>query len=277
MNLLQTIWSVLTTENAQVANYITIPLIFIEALVTMLLFTTVLNISTTKKSKIIYVFIASSSALASKFIIPAPYGTILNMLIVPISIIFIFKTSVFKAVVAVIIQFVIAALLESIFVKFYAVAFNINFNSIMAIPIHRIVITSFIYIVIFLLYLLCERLQLTAHFLDLFDNLSKKAKIILSLNVILAVVSIAIQFYIIVFYLDSLSTFIAIASLLILTIYTFISFYTLMNTTKLEVANRDLEQSRMYNKTLSILYDNIRAFKHDFANIVQTIGRLCCY
>lgn len=277
MNLLQTIWSVLTTENAQVANYITSPFIFLEAFVTMLLFTTILNIDTTKKNKLIYVLLFSLSGLISRFLIPTPYGTILNMLIVPITIVFVFKTSVVKAIVAVIIQFVIAALLESIFVKLYVELFNISYNNIMVIPIHRIVITSFIYTVIFLLYLLCDRLKLTAHFLDLFDNLSKKAKVFLSLNICLAIASIAIQFYIIVFYLDSLSTFIAIASLLILTIYTFISFYTLMNTTKLEVANRDLEQSRMYNKTLSILYDNIRAFKHDFANIVQTIGRLCCY
>jgi two-component system sensor histidine kinase AgrC len=33
-----------------------------------------------------------------------------------------------------------------------------------------------------------------------------------------------------------------------------------------------LEEEKLYNKTLTILYDNIRGFKHDFNNIVQAIG-----
>ena len=41
---------------------------------------------------------------------------------------------------------------------------------------------------------------------------------------------------------------------------------------KLEKVEEDLEQEKLYNKTLQILHDNIRAFKHDFANIVSGIG-----
>jgi len=38
------------------------------------------------------------------------------------------------------------------------------------------------------------------------------------------------------------------------------------------MTQRDLEQSKLYNKTLTILHDNIRCFKHDFNNIIQAIG-----
>lgn len=41
---------------------------------------------------------------------------------------------------------------------------------------------------------------------------------------------------------------------------------------KLEVATTSLEEATLYNKTLQILQDNTRAFKHDFGNIVQGIG-----
>ena len=34
----------------------------------------------------------------------------------------------------------------------------------------------------------------------------------------------------------------------------------------------DLEESKLYNKTLTILHDNMRCFKHDFNNIIQAIG-----
>ena len=57
MEILQTIWSSLTTENPTLTNIICIPLVFIEAYVSMLLFTTLLNINTTKKQKIIYIIV----------------------------------------------------------------------------------------------------------------------------------------------------------------------------------------------------------------------------
>lgn len=40
----------------------------------------------------------------------------------------------------------------------------------------------------------------------------------------------------------------------------------------MQQASEDIETLQLYNKTLSILHDNIRAFKHDFNNIVQAIG-----
>ncbi len=272
MNLLQTIWSVLTTPNMQMANYIAAPLIFVEAYVTMLLFTSVFNIETTRKTRLIYVFVFSLCGLVNRFIVPTPYSTILNMLIMPITIFLILKTSISKSIIVAITQFLIVALLETLVVKCYSMLFNISYDNIASIPANRIFSTLFIYIIIFLIYILLNRFKFNTNILDFFDNLSKKSKFFLLIDLILAITTIIIQFYVIVFYLDYLSTYVAIFSMIILISYTIISFYTLVNTTKLEIANRDLEESRMYNKTLGILHDNIRGFKHDFGNIVQTIG-----
>ena len=41
---------------------------------------------------------------------------------------------------------------------------------------------------------------------------------------------------------------------------------------KLQIATKSLENAENYNKTLSILYDNVRAFKHDFDNMIFIIG-----
>ena len=59
--------------------------------------------------------------------------------------------------------------------------------------------------------------------------------------------------------------------------YFFISLYSLARTTKLEITTQSLEEAKLYNKSLKILHDNVRAFKHDFSNIVQAIGRICFY
>ena len=73
MEFFNTIGQVLTTPNEGVANIVCAPLIIIEAIVTMLLFTTIFHITTTKKRKIIYVFISGSLCLLSRFAIPNPY------------------------------------------------------------------------------------------------------------------------------------------------------------------------------------------------------------
>ena len=41
---------------------------------------------------------------------------------------------------------------------------------------------------------------------------------------------------------------------------------------KLDITTRDLENAESYNNSLSILYDNVRGFKHDFDNMVNIIG-----
>ena len=63
-----------------------------------------------------------------------------------------------------------------------------------------------------------------------------------------------------------------ISSLIALLLYFLISIYSLFRTNKLEKTTERLEEEKLYNKTLTILYDNIRGFKHDFNNIVQAIG-----
>ena len=41
---------------------------------------------------------------------------------------------------------------------------------------------------------------------------------------------------------------------------------------KLDIATRDLENAESYNNSLTVLYDNVRGFKHDFDNMVNIIG-----
>lgn len=51
MEILQTIWTALTTPNEGLINIISIPLAFLDIYIGMLLFTTLLNIKSTRKQK----------------------------------------------------------------------------------------------------------------------------------------------------------------------------------------------------------------------------------
>ena len=55
MNLLQNLWNLLITENELYTNIITIPLTFLEVLITALIFTSILDIKYSKKQMVIYV------------------------------------------------------------------------------------------------------------------------------------------------------------------------------------------------------------------------------
>lgn len=86
------------------------------------------------------------------------------------------------------------------------------------------------------------------------------------------ILAIALQCFIEFFYVEYIPLYLILASLIVLLIYFFISLYSLYRTLKLESTTQDLEAEKLYNQSLTILYDKIRGYKHDFNNIVQGLG-----
>lgn len=269
MEILQKIWSILTTQNLELSNLLVAPLTFIEMLVGMLLFTTLLNIKATRKQKIIYLIFITIWAIICNIFIPKPYSLYLNMIVWSGTILLVFKVSLLKSIIAEIIPFIIFAIFDTIFGKIFFILFKLPYETIVAIPIYRILIMLLMYLAGFLVYLVVKKLNFSIHLLD---NMDKKDKLLLISNLILGTLSICTQFYLIVYYFETLPIAVTILSGISLVSYFFISIYSITRTTKLEIANQNLEQSKQYNKTLEILYDNMKAFKHDFNNIVQAIG-----
>ena len=269
MEILQTIWTAITTPNQELINILTIPLSFIETTVSMLLFLTFFNIKSTKKQRWIHTVVISLLTLLSSFIIPKPYGTYITMIVWPIIIKLIFKTSVLKSILAELIPILTASVLETLYLRIYLIIFHLPYEEAFTIPIYRISFVLLIYLTLFLIYKLLKYFNIG---IELLDNISKKNKRIILINCIIGLISIATQFYLGAFYNDNLPLFIVILSNISLISYFFVSFYSLTRATQLEIANRDLEEAHLYNKSLKILHDDLRAFKHDFSNIVQAIG-----
>lgn len=82
----------------------------------------------------------------------------------------------------------------------------------------------------------------------------------------------SIQLFITFYYINILSLIFTFLSFISLLAYFIISLYSLTRVTKLTIATQQLQSAEEYNKTLRILHDNVRCFKHDFDNIVTTIG-----
>lgn len=84
--------------------------------------------------------------------------------------------------------------------------------------------------------------------------------------------TLCIQTVITFYYVNTLPIFITFLSFLSLLAYFSVSIYSLTRVIKLDVTRQKLQNAEEYNKTLTILHDNVRGFKHDFDNIVTTIG-----
>lgn len=268
MQIFQTIWTAMTTQNDIALSIIFFLLSFIEASVSMLLFTTIFDMKSSRKSKIIYVFLVAIVGSIIRIFIPDPFGSFINILFILCSIKFVFKASWLKALLSEFVMIALSTVLELFMFKFYQTVLNIPYDNVMTFPIYRILFTLSIYLCIYILYRIIRYFKFNIKL----ENMTRKNKVLFVINTLLGILAIGTQFYLIVFYSDKMPIYITITSILSLLAYFVISFYSLLSTDKLDTTTRDLEEAQLYNKTLTILHDSIRGFKHDFHNIVQSIG-----
>lgn len=268
MQIFQTIWTAMTTQNEIALSIIFFLLSFVETSVSMLLFTTIFDMKSSRKSKIIYVFLVAIVGSIIRIFVPDPYGSFLNILVVICCIKFIFKTTILKALLSEFIMIALSIVLELFMLKFYQTVLNLPYDNVMTIPLYRALFTLSIYLCIYILYRIIRYFKFNIKL----ENMTRKNRILFIINTLLGILAITTQIYLMAFYSDKMPIYITITSILSLLAYFVISFYSLLSTNKLDTTTRDLEEAQLYNKTLTILHDSIRGFKHDFHNIVQSIG-----
>ena len=269
MEIFNNIWNILTTENETLVHIMYIPLAFIEAYIDMYLFSTILKFTSDKRQKIIYVSLAASLGIICTFFIPKPYSNIITLVSLPIAIKYIFNTNFAKGILAEFIPVVCITVLEIILSKIFFSIFSLDYTACASIPLYRLIINIIIYSSLFIIAKISKNFNL---YINFFSNISKKNKYMLLANIIFAFIVIFMQMYLIVYYNSTLPTGIILINVLFLIAYFLVSIYSLVKTMRLSEASQDLEQEKLTNKTLQILHDNIRAFKHDFSNIIAGIG-----
>ncbi len=266
MEMLQTIWSSLTTENAGLTNTLIMPLSFLEAYIVMLIFTTTLNVIVTKRQKIQYVLFIAILGILTNIFIPEPYNTYVNVVIFLFANFFILKATVLKSIFGFVIPFSITIILELLLAYIYNIISTNDYSSSVNIPINRILFSLIIYAIEYIFYVVLKKFKRVSLKIDI---MNKKTKVLLSLSNILAILLIASQLYILTFYSSNMPFFITLLSIIGLITYFSINLYNILTVSKLERTSMNLEEAKLYNKTLEILQDNTKAFRHDFSNILQ--------
>lgn len=269
MEFLNNIWCALSTENVELLNLLFIPLGFIEQYFILMAFTSMFNITTTKQQKLIYVILTATIGLFSNSFLPSPYNLFINYIIFFFIIKYLFKLNILTTLLSLAFPMIIFSLIGNLTLNPYMKLLNITYTQASTVPIYRLPLLTIMYLLYFLVIVFIKKLKLGIKLLDKLDN---KNRLLLLVNFVLGLLTFIVQLVFTFYYIDSLSIIYTLFTFISLLSYFCISIYSLTRTTKLIATTEELQSAEEYNKSLSILYDNVKCFKHDFDNIVSTIG-----
>lgn len=270
MDILNNIWIAISTPNETLVNILNIPLaLFIEIPLSFILINVVFNIDYTKKQKYIYILINSLVVIITSYLLDWPFNIIINYTSSIIILFFVLNLGLIKSLISSIFPSIIFNLVGNLILNPYLTLLNISYEQANTIILYRIPFSVIMYSIVFLLSLILKRKHFT---INILENLDKTNKTTIILNFIFGLLYIIIQIALLMNHIDTLPIVYTFFSFICLLIYFVLSFFTLSKIISLVTTEKKLESAEEYNKTLHILHDSVRGFKHDFDNIVTTIG-----
>ena len=269
MEILNNIWMTISTPNELIISILlTIASIF-ENFFTMLLFINILRIRAYKSQKLLYVILMSAISLITRFIIPEPFNIFFNYFLMLLLIFFIFKISFLKTIIASVSSAIIFGMVGFLIANPYMTLLNISSDELSEIPICRLGYLLCMYIIVLVIIIILKNRDLKLSLLDVIDS---KNKFLILANLLLGILTLILQSILMFYFVDTFPIIITLLSFVSLLAYLSISIYSLTRVMKLTLTTKKLQSAEEYNNTLRILHDNVRGFKHDFDNIVTTIG-----
>jgi len=269
MEILNNIWVALTTPNESLTNTIIVFLGIFENFLGMFLFLEIFKIKCNKKQKITFVMAITLISTLSLLFVPRPFNVFINYIVYVILILYIFKLSILKSILATFLSSVILGLIGTLLSNPYLTLLNISPEEMFQTPIYELgfMLTTYVFVAFVILIIKYRNFTL-----NLLEDIDTKTRIAIFISVFLGFISLITQCLITAYYINSLPLLISFLSFISLIAYFCISIYTLTRIMKLTLTTRKLESAEAYNNSLRILHDNVRGFKHDFDNIVTTIG-----
>ncbi len=263
------IWIALSTQNQGLIKLLSIPLAFLESSLILYFICTILNLKILNREKILYIICTALVSLISLFFLSSPFNIIFNYISLFIVIHFTLKTNLLRTIIAAILPSLLFLIAESLVFNPYITLLNITYSDALFVPIYKLPVSFLMYLIIFLFTFVIRHKKV---FINVLDDVDKKSKSAIIANLIFGLVYIIVEVMITMKYIDILPLAYTFSNFIMLLLYFCINLSSISKVAKLSTTTKQLESAEEYNKTLHILHDNVRGFKHDFDNIVTTIG-----
>ena len=230
----------------------------------------ILKIEITRGKKIKIIILEVISRVSTAIIIVPYYRalTIIGSIVILRKIV---KASIEKCILAESINAISFICAEVIFSKVGCMMFKDveTYQKGMSYPMYKFYLTSSIATFrIFLCYIVKKK----NFYIKISDELGKKNK---KKIIIISVIGSMIIFFNTVemtIFISDFPYIIFVFDIVSLIVYFYISIKDIMKIEELEEKDRKIHNLESYNKTLLIMYDSIRGFRHDFANFVQALN-----
>lgn len=268
MNIIHIIMNFFTTPNENATLLLTLPCSFIENYLSFWLSTRVLKINYTKTQRNIYIILFPIIGIFSSLFVPTPFNVVINYIINFVYFAFYLKTGIIKSVAAIVIPFIVFGLVNSLILKPFLKLFSITADDLSYTPIYRLTYLFSVYAIITIIILFLKYKKII---FSLKGNIGKKTINMLLANLIFAIIALSIHLFQTYYYINVIPVQISVFNFVLILAYFLFSFSSLMKAMNLDITMRNLENAENYNKSLTILYDNVKGFKHDFDNVINTM------
>ena len=241
MEILNNIWVALSTPNEGLLNVLSIPLYFVEAFLTMYLFLNVIGIDSTRKQRITYIISFPILGLLTMKLIPNPFNIYINYLVMFTLICIIFKSSILRKCLSLLIALVIFNLVGAFLLNPFLTMFRITSDELSSIPLYRLSYMLIVYMLVTIIILIFKAKNLKLNF---FEDIDTKSKLIIFINFVLGIIAIIIQSITLYYFVDSLPILITFANFITFLVYFAISIYNITRVFKLFATNKEVEREK---------------------------------
>lgn len=250
-------------------NLLLIPFSLIKGYIIMLLSTYILKINTTTRRKLRFVILYAFFSYIIFLFLKPPHHIIVNIVIMTLLITHIFRVSILKGFLYQAIHSPLSLSIQLILTKIFLADQGICIHILRNSPGYSLLVSICIYLSLLIAYYILKKTTLNISILDTLSTKNRKQVLLFFLYNILFSISV----YLVVYYYIASIPFPLVVLIFIILLYFIANILSSISMrSKLLNLNIRLKQAELYTETLENLQDNLRGFKHDFSNIIQSIG-----
>lgn len=238
--------------------------------VNLYLFIGLFNLKFDKKKILIFILLDSICKMTYSTFVPPPYYRLPDLFTSVFFAILILKVDFCQYLVGEVINNIFIVALEGTIVKFYYVLFK-NISSytegMYSFKFKACVVATVI--IIKLIAMFC--IKKFNFRIPIKRNLNKKIRREITIMCSVGVVLVFFNFFSMDSYISDFAYTVLLTDVFALSLYCYLGIKYILKVAKLVEQDKTIESLETYNKTLTIMYDNLRCFKHDFTNFVQAL------